>query len=165
MSDDFPIGPEASRPALLRYLILMTLIAVVVALWYLASHSLRLGKEVHWIASSTPCNLHEGVCTARLDDSVLAFEMGGEGPIRAMEALPLVVSLSGMKARSVAVEFVGRDMEMGLHRFALSSGEDGVFRGEGQLSLCTHAVMPWQARVVVETADGRLGSRFDFDVE
>ncbi|WP_372611988.1 hypothetical protein [Halomonas sp.] len=29
----------------------------------------------------------------------------------------------------------------------------------------TDAVMPWQARVVVETADGRLGSRFDFDVE
>jgi hypothetical protein len=165
MPEDLPIGPDASRPALLRYLMLVTLIAVVVALWYLASHSLRLGKEVHWIPSTTPCNLHGGACTARLEDSVLAFEMGGEGPIRALEILPLTVSLSGLEARSVEVEFVGRDMDMGLHRFALSPGEDGVFRGEGQLSLCTDAVMPWQARVVVETADGQLGSRFDFDVE
>lgn len=165
MLEDLPIGSHASRPALLRYLILVTLIAVIVALWYLVSHSLRLGEEVQWMATITPCNLHEGKCVAKLDGSVLTFDIGGEGSIRALEILPLAVSLSGMEARSVAVEFVGRDMDMGLHRFALSSGEDGVFRGEGQLSLCTDAVMPWQAIVVVETADGRLGSRFDFDVE
>lgn len=165
MSKDFLMGRDASRPALLRYLILVTMIVVVLALWYLASHSFRLDKEVQWIAASTPCNLHDGGCEARLGDSGFVFEMGGEGPIRALEILPLAVSHSGIEARSVEVEFVGRDMDMGLHRFALFPGEDGVFRGEGQLSLCTDAVMPWQAIVVVETANGRLGSHFDFNVE
>ena len=55
-------------------------------------------------------------------------------------------------------------MDMGLHRFPLEAAGGGVFRGEGQVALCTEAVMPWRARVVVDTPGGRLGSWFDFEV-
>jgi len=68
-------------------------------------------------------------------------------------------------AEGVTVDFVGRDMDMGLHRYPLRRDADGHYRGEGQIPICTEAVMPWRARVIVETADGKLGSGFDFTVE
>lgn len=88
-----------------------------------------------------------------------------EGPIRPLERLPLEVRVSGTTAEAVRVDFVGREMDMGLHRFPLTAEGDGAFRGEGQVSICTEAVMPWRAKVVVDTPRGRLGSWFDFEVE
>ncbi|MDI5932556.1 hypothetical protein [Halomonas kalidii] len=161
-----PIDTGVSRSPLLRLLMLVTLGVIAVALWYLTSYSLRGGGEVRWVAPEAPCDLHVGACAATLDRGVsLAFEADVAGRIRALEPLPLVVTLEGLEAEAARVEFVGRDMDMGLHRFPLTRGADGVFRGEGQVTICTESVMPWRARVVVETARGSLGSWFDFDVE
>jgi hypothetical protein len=33
------------------------------------------------------------------------------------------------------------------------------------VGVCTQEVMPWRARVILETPDGKLGSWFDFDVK
>ncbi|GHE21024.1 hypothetical protein [Halomonas urumqiensis] len=144
---------------------LLTLAAAVVALWYLTSYSLRGGGDMSWLAVETPCDLHVGPCTATAEERLVTFEMGSDGAIHALERVPLSVSLASVEAESVMVEFVGRDMDMGLHRFPLARDADGVFRGHGQVSLCTESVMPWQARVVATTANGRVGGQFDFDVE
>lgn len=155
----------AARPPLLRLLIIFTLLTLVVALWYLTRYSLRDDADVHWYPPDAQCDLHAAPCTASLgQDITLRLAVASEGPIRALERLPLEVNLAGISAESVRVDFVGRDMEMGLHRFPLEAIGDGVFRGEGQVAICTEAVMPWRAKVVVDTPQGRLGSWFDFDV-
>jgi len=155
-----------TRPPLLRLLVLFTLGTVAVALWFLASHLLRDAGQVHWYPEAPGCELSAGPCLAELgNERRLALDLGVRGEIRALQRLPLEVALDGVDAERVVVDFVGRDMDMGLHRYPLTLGDDGRYHGEGQIPICTDAVMPWRARVIVETADGKLGSRFDFDVE
>ena len=154
------------RPPLLRLLILLTLVTVAVALWYVTSYSLRGGEEVRWFPEEAGCDLRLGACDASLGGAGrLRLDLGAEGEIRALERLPMTVTVEGVEAESVVVDFVGRDMDMGLHRYPLARDADGVFRGEGQIPICTEAVMPWRARVLVGTPGGRLGSGFDFNVE
>jgi len=163
---DSTTEPTVPRPPLLRLLVLSTLGTVAVALWFLASHLLRDAGQVSWYPEAAGCELSAGPCLAELgSEGRLALDLGVRGEIHALQRLPLEVSLDGVDAKRVVVDFVGRDMDMGLHRYPLSPGEDGRFRGEGQIPICTEAVMPWRARVIVETADGKLGSGFDFDVE
>ncbi|MFW6344812.1 MAG: hypothetical protein ACOC0M_00550 [Halomonas sp.] len=166
MSRSSPIETAISRPPLLRLLILCTLVTVAVALWYLTSYSLRGEQDVRWFAEEAGCDLRSGPCAATLSgSSSLRLDLGVDGEIRALELLPMTVTLEGIEAESVVVDFVGRDMDMGLHRYPLQRVEDGIFRGEGQIPICTEAVMPWRAQVVIDTGRGRIGSGFDFDVE
>ncbi|XKE45654.1 hypothetical protein LG302_00510 [Halomonas organivorans] len=164
MSRSAPTGDASGRPPLLRLLIVVTLMTLSVALWYLARHVLD-GDEVRWTPPSAPCELQAGPCSVVLDDgATLTLAIQSEGPIRALEALPMEVRLEGETAESAMVTFVGRDMDMGLHRFPLTAMGEGRFRGNGQVALCTEAVMPWRAEVTVDTPRGRLGSWFDFEV-
>ncbi|MDN3522756.1 hypothetical protein [Halomonas ramblicola] len=166
MPDTASPDPAVTRPPLLRLLILVTLAAVAVALWYLTSYSLRGAEEVRWFPASPGCDLHHGPCRAELGEAGhLSLDLGADGQVGALEILPLEVSLEGVEATSVRVDLVGRGMDMGLHRYPLARDADGVFRGAGQVPICTQAVMPWRARVIVETRDAKLGSGFDFDVE
>ncbi|WP_089713896.1 hypothetical protein [Halomonas daqiaonensis] len=160
------LSTGAARPPLLRLLIVITLLTLAVALWYLTRYSLRGEGGVHWHPpAENRCVLHAAPCTASLgQDIALHLTVASEGPIRPLERLPLEVRLSGVPAESARIDFVGRDMDMGLHRFPLEAVGDGVFRGEGQVAICTEAVMAWRAKVVVDTPQGRLGSWFDFDV-
>lgn len=156
----------ASRPPLLRLLVLFTLGTVIVALWFLVNHRLRDEGRVHWYPEAPGCELRAGPCMAELgNERRLALDLGVRGEIRALQRMPLEVTLEGVDAERVVVDFVGRDMDMGLHRYPLSADDDGRYRGEGQIPICTEAIMPWRARVIIETADGRLGSGFDFEVE
>jgi len=158
--------PAISRPPLLRLLVLFTLGTVAVALWYLTSYSLRGSDDVRWYPEQAGCELSQGPCRASLGEGgSLVLDLGAEGEVRALEVLPMTVALEGVEADSVAVDFIGRDMDMGLHRYPLARQADGAFRGEGQIPICTEAVMPWRARVIVTRGDHRLGSGFNFEAE
>ncbi|WP_444678970.1 hypothetical protein [Halomonas sp. E19] len=103
---------------------------------------------------------------AELGDGVrLHFSIEAAAGIAALEPLTLSVRLEGADAEAAHVDFVGRDMNMGLHRFRLDAQSDDLFQGLAQVPICTNTTMPWQAQVVVDTERGRLGSRFDFLVE
>ncbi|BBI65124.1 hypothetical protein HSBAA_64300 [Vreelandella sulfidaeris] len=109
--------------------------------------------------------MHTSPCSATLGDKGrVTLHVQVNGRIDALEVLPLEVEVEGVKATQVDVDFVGRDMDLGLHRFALSASAPGHFQGQGQVGMCTQAVMPWRARVILETAEGKMGSWFDFDV-
>ncbi len=94
-------------------------------------------------------------CTLRIEAS---------GRIDALAILTLEVAVEGVEATQVDVDVFGRDMDVGLHRFGLTATSPGHFQGPGQVGICTQAVMPWRARVILKTADGNVGSWFDFDV-
>lgn len=147
-------------------MMLVTLVTLCVALWYLAAHLLRGESDVAWHLASPPCDLHRHDCSVDLGEGrKLTFSVEAPRGIRALELLPLTVRVEGVEVQSVSVDFVGRGMDMGLHRFSLSQQDEGRFEGVGQVPICTESLMPWQARVVLETPAGRLGSRFDFTVE
>lgn len=152
------------RSPQLRLLIIATLVTLGLALWYLLRYALDGDSDVRWVPPAKACDLAQGPCSAPLgDDRRLTFAMQTDGRVRALESLPLMVYLEGGAATAAVVLFEGLDMDMGLHRFPLTA-DGGVFRGEGQVALCTEDVMDWRARVVVDTPQGRVGSWFDFQV-
>ncbi|MCE8017415.1 hypothetical protein HOP62_15160 [Halomonas sp. MCCC 1A17488] len=157
---------DKSRFPRLRLMMLATLVTLSVALWYLAAHLLRGESDVDWHYATLPCDLHRAACSAGLGEGrTLTLSIDAPAGIRALERLPLTVRVDGVEVEAASVDFVGRDMDMGLHRFPLSKQDKGRFEGVGQVPICTQSAMPWQAQVVVETPAGRLGSRFDFTVE
>ncbi|MGQ4877763.1 hypothetical protein ACOJCM_04220 [Billgrantia sp. LNSP4103-1] len=163
-----PSSPEAgeSRFPGLRLMMLATLLTLFVALWYLTSHVLRGDADVVWHLATPACDLHRHDCSADLGGGrKLTLSVDAPHGIRALEMLPLTVRVEGLEAQSVSIDFVGRNMDMGLHRFPLSKQDEGHFEGVGQVPICTESSMPWQAWVVLDTPAGRLGSRFDFTVE
>lgn len=149
----------------LKVLILVTGLALAACTWYVFANWLRDDGDVTWFSPSTNCDLHAHPCSAMLGDKgriTLAVET--DGRIEALEILPLEVHIEGIDAHHVSVDFIGRDMDMGVHRFGLTAAAPGHFHGQGQVGICTQAVMPWRARVILDTPEGKLGSWFDFDV-
>lgn len=149
----------------LKVLILITGLALAACSWYVLDNWLRDDSDIIWFAPEIDCNLHTQACGATLGDKGrITFAIEANGRIEALAILPLTVAVEGIAVDHVSVDFIGRDMDLGLHRFALTSTTSGQFHGQGQVSICTQAVMPWRARVILETPEGKLGSWFDFDV-
>lgn len=158
------LGYFTGFPAL-KVLILMTGITLAASTWYVVTCWLRGNDDVTWFMASTDCNLHTNTCAAMLGEKGrITLTIGTNGRIEALEPLPLDVAVEGIDAHHVSVDFIGRDMDLGLHRFALTPTTPGHFHGRGQVGICTQAVMPWRARVILDTPEGKLGSWFDFDV-
>lgn len=155
---------DNARSPLLNLLIIVTLVTVVVALGYLLDYYLRGSREdTTWYPPSMPCDLQRGTCHADLGlHASMRLALGNE--LVPLAPIDIDVHLEGIDAERVVVEFVGRNMNMGLNRFVLSEQGDGHFRGQGQLGVCAEDVMPWRAQILVETASGRKGSWFDFDM-
>jgi len=155
---------ETGFPAL-KVLILVTGLALAACTWYVFANWLRDDSDIGWFSPSGECNLHQTPCSVTLGDKGhLTLAIDTDGRIEALEVLPLDVEVEGVAPSQVTVDFVGRGMDMGLNRFALTATAPGHFHGQGQVGVCTQAVMPWRARVILETPDGKLGSWFDFDV-
>ena len=110
------------------------------------------------------CNLRAGPCVTQLaDDARVSF---GIEPriIPALEPLQLSVSLSGIEARKVEVDFSGADMNMGFNRVVLAEQSPGHYTGQGTLSVCVRAVMEWEASVLIDTGNGILSVPYRFIV-
>ena len=152
------------RPPLLNLLTLLTLMTVLVAAGYLADYYLRDSREdVTWYPPRWHCDLREGPCRTDIGlKGTLRFGMQGE--FESYEPLRIDVRTSGLDVQSVVVEFIGRDMNMGLTRVEMKPIGEGLFQGVGELRPWAETVMPWRAQVILETPDGRKGSWYDFDI-
>lgn len=157
-------GHSSGFPVL-RVLILVTGLALAACAWYAFAHWLHRDSEVTWFPPTSSCNLHIAPCSTMLGDKGrVTLHIQTNGRIEALEILPLDVKVDGLKATQVDVDFIGRDMDLGLHRFALTEQSPHHFQGQGQVGICTQTVMPWRARVILNTTEGKMGSWFDFDV-
>ncbi|MDH4571661.1 hypothetical protein [Salinicola acroporae] len=155
---------ETTRPRVLNLLIGVTLMTIVIALWYLLDYYyLRESiRDVTWYPPAQGCVLLNGGCHASLGvDSSVAFalqEAHDESGTLTFEA-----RVQGRSPKSVTVQFIGRDMNVQSRRLTLQSKGNGLFVGEGNLGLCSAHVDAWRAQVVVLSDHGLKGSWFDFD--
>lgn len=109
------------------------------------------------------CDLRTGPCSGRLPGGgTVRFGIEPKA-IPVLKPLTLTVRLEGVEARGVEVDFAGTDMNMGYNRVALRGVAPGLWRGEGMLPICVRDVMSWEAKVLLDTADGRMAAPFRFD--
>lgn len=114
-------------------------------------------------ASPDPaCRLNQTACAAALPGGgrlLLALE---PRPLPVAAALRASVELADIEAQSVAIDFAGVTMNMGLNRATLVAAGAGRYVGDVVLPACVTGRMEWQATVLVESGRRRIAVPFRF---
>jgi hypothetical protein len=101
------------------------------------------------------CDLQRQACPALLPDGKRIELSIAPRPIPILTPLRVEVSLSGIQATKVEVDFAGETMNMGYNRVALSAANGG-HAGEASLPVCVSGGMNWIVTVLIETDRQRI---------
>ncbi|MBT2969320.1 MAG: hypothetical protein B6D72_11370 [gamma proteobacterium symbiont of Ctena orbiculata] len=151
---------NGNNPLLWSLLGLLFAAICIVALY--KSWPMLFPKAAVKAAVDPACDLRAGPCTTRLESGGSVTFSIVPREIPTVAPLELQVNLQGMEASAIEVDFSGVEMNMGLNRVKLSSGEEGVFGGRGMLPVCVWDAMEWEARVLIETEQGLISVPFRF---
>jgi hypothetical protein len=108
------------------------------------------------------CDLRAGACETRLKDGASVSFSIEPSDIPVVKPLQLSVTLVGLSAKSIEVDFSGVDMNMGFNRTKLSSAGDGIFSGQGMLPVCVWDAMEWEAQVLIDSQKGLISVPYRF---
>lgn len=113
------------------------------------------------LGAAPDCDPAAALCTAGDGASRIGLRL--REPPTPLHAFPLEVTLAGPVAEAVeavTVRFDMADMDMGYNLFKLRR-EDGLWRGEALLPVCSAGRQDWRATVRVEGGPG-YGAEFAF---
>jgi hypothetical protein len=144
-------------------LIFVSLILLAVLAWKAWP---LLNPPIHLRAlPAPPCDIQQQACSVSFSDgSRLTLDIQPR-PLKVLEMLQLHVTLNGVIADKVYIDFRGVDMNMGYNRPTLRALGQGHFQGSGVLPVCTRARMTWEANVLLNTTQGLYSAPFRFSVE
>lgn len=110
------------------------------------------------------CDLHQGPCIVRFQDGTVVSLDIEPKTIRPMEPLVLRVTVAGVNAHDVTLDFEGARMNMGRLSADIREMSDGSFAGDAILPVCIRRQMTWQANVGVRSPQGSYQAFFEFEV-
>ena len=110
------------------------------------------------------CDLQQRACPATLPQGGRLELSVTPRPIPFLRPLRVDVSITGVEARKVEVDFAGATMNMGYNRTELAATSPGRHSGETSLPVCVSGSMAWVATVMIETDRQRIAVPFRFDV-
>ena len=99
------------------------------------------------------CNLHQQPCTATKGQAQVTLDIRPR-PIPVAKPLDVTVTLSGIQAKSVALDISGINMYMGYNRVDLQPAWPGRWTGQSMLAFCTNQKMEWRLSVLITQPDG-----------
>lgn len=115
------------------------------------------------VSPDPTCDLHSESCHVALPaGGQLKFTLTPR-PIRVSAPMTLHVELAGIDADSVAVDFAGASMNMGVNRPVLVATGPGHFTAQTTLPVCITGRMAWQATVLIESGRTRIAVPFRFE--
>lgn len=147
----------------LKLLWTLTIAALLVMLLYLANH---LNALMDIDEQQMPgCAIEEGSCTVTLSSGDKVRLSVNPWPVIALKPVEFRIMAETLKLSSAQIALTGRTMYMGIHQYSLRPlADSNILSVNGTISVCTEQVMPWQARVELETSEGTKHLWFDFDV-
>lgn len=152
---------KASKPALVN----AAMVAALVAIGVLGHHysPLLLPPQDLSAAPDPGCDLHRWACPAPLPGGGRIELSITPRPIPYLHTLRVEVTVQGVEARKVEVDFAGETMNMGFNRVALTAAADGRQHGEAALPVCVSGAMAWVATVIVEAGGRRVSVPYRFE--
>ena len=114
--------------------------------------------------ATNDCDLRISACEANFQEGRsirLDIQPRGLPPSQPLRA---TVDTRGFDADTVAIEFSGVDMNMGLIRNELAARNKRSFAGDTVLPICIRRSMIWRATVTAVGAQGIHKATFDFEV-
>lgn len=151
-----------SRSHLVNLAMVAALLATAVA-GYLFS-PLLLPKADATGVVEPGCDLQQRACPATLPHGGRLELSITPRPIPFLHPLRVEVSITGVEARKVEVDFAGATMNMGFNRSELAATAAGRHSGETSLPVCVSGSMTWIATVMIETDRQRIAVPYRLDV-
>lgn len=162
-ADANPVQARTNKNLLIDIGILLLLILIGIGGYWFSP--LLLPKSDLVVTPSPGCDLHRQPCSATLPDGGRIELSISPRPIPMVAPLAVEVTLAGIEARKVEVDFAGIDMNMGYNRPELPRVAHGRHAGTASLPVCITGKMAWSATVLVETDRLRISVPFRFDSE
>lgn len=153
--------PPATRPILVDLAIVLVLVAIAVVGYKFSP--LLLPRTDLTLAPAAGCDLHRQRCRAELPGGGVIELSISPHPIPVVKPLTVEVTVTGLAARKVDIDFAGVTMNMGYNRLSLQPADSSRFVGETSLPVCVTGRMEWLATLIVETDHQQLAVPFHFD--
>ncbi len=115
------------------------------------------------ILALSDCDLRVSACSASLPGGGEAWFEILPHPIPLTKPLQLQVQVKGKEISKVEVDFSGVSMNMGYNRPMLKAMGEGRFEGEGLLPVCIRQRMDWEAKLILDTAEGLIIVPYRFE--
>jgi len=145
---------------MIRRLWWLPLLALSLLLGWWLGGRLQSPLPAQRLVADPACDLGRQACSLALPGGGRVTLALAPLPPRVMQPMQLTVTLDG-PARSVWVDFVGINMDMGVNRAELVPVPGGLWKGQVILPICSAAQMQWEARVSV-LREGRIEAPFGF---
>ena len=154
---------NANKMKLSQVIWVLLLVALLGYLGWLGRTLLQAQSlDIDILPNAAPCDVRTSPCIAYRDQMEILFAIDST-TLDSSHPIDLRVELKGLNADKVEVELQGRDMFMGQNTYKLIQHEDGSYRAEGRLPVCTTDLMTWRATVRVNEGQKLTGGTFDFD--
>jgi len=144
---------------------------VLIAVGLIGVWALRPGLDVSssgavLLQAESNCDGAQRAC--RIFGTELELELRLGPPVRTMESFE--ISLRRLRGSlgtdaQVTVQFQMRDMEMGLNRYRLVMGAEGIWRGQAMLPVCSAGRSDWVAQVDISATGQRWRADLPFKAE
>lgn len=124
--------------------------AALVALWMLRPALQGPVQPAIALHAEPDCDSARQACRAHGDDLEIELRLGPA--LRPLEPFSIALRVNPDAGARIDIEFQMRGMDMGLNRYRLDRGAEGVWRGRAVLPVCTTGRSDWYA--VIEIAQG-----------
>lgn len=133
---------------------------ILLALAWWAADRLRPLADLR-LPPDPQCDLASQACSLSLPGGDrLTLNMLPHPPVL-MQPMAVEVVLTG-PADAVWIDMIGLNMDMGPNRSELSPADEGLWKGQVILPVCSSAEMQWEARVTVLREGRRIAAPFPF---
>lgn len=161
MSDTTPAETSEKNTSKLWTIAAILVLALLLAVSYKLKDILK-PSVTSTAALNESCDLRKGSCTSELPGGGKVSLSINPNDIPILRPLKLNVTIDGVEASTVEVDFIGIGMEMGYNRPKLSAVDKVNFKGEAILPVCVRSKMDWEARVLLKTDSGTIMAPFRF---
>ncbi len=118
--------------------------------------------SVDILPGTAKCDIRSAPCIAQRGTQHITFAIDS-AELDSKHPVNLRVELKGFDSDKVEIDLQGRDMFMGENTYSLTRQQDGSYRAEGQLPVCSTDLMTWRATVRIQQGQQWLGGIFDFE--
>lgn len=143
----------------------LVLVAAVLGTWRYRSTGDTLPEDWSPLHTNADCDSAQAACVARGEEFVVELSLGPF--VHPMQPFSIQLRLLQGKLSSAAkveLQFQMQNMDMGQNRYRLMADEQGVWRGNAILPVCSRGRSDWLAQIDIQDADRRWSAEMPFTV-
>ncbi|RDX33475.1 hypothetical protein DZA31_00730 [Arcobacter sp. HD9-500m-PIT-SAG02] len=122
-------------------------------------------KDVKFITQHHDCDLHTGPCQIVLENGS-SFELEvSEKDIPLMKPVKFTVITNNYNKSTLPLHIYATNMHMGIQNFEFKKVKENVYESNVILPTCIKGNMKWNAEIILEESQKRVGAKFQFKTE